>query len=109
MMGKNKQAESIKEKREEDAQLLRKSYLAVIDKYLIDGQVNGTAQEVKAFIEACKGLARLQHLLQPDKITEKEPPKQEKPFSPDREKEIDTRVDDILARNKQWIQASEIF
>ena len=77
---KDKQAESIKNKREDDAILLRNSYLAVINKYQKEDKIDGNASEVKVFIEACKNLARLQHLLQVDKTIEqvKEKDKKEK-------------------------------
>lgn len=74
------QAESIKEHQEPDARLLRESYLAVINKYKKDDKIEGNASEVKVFIEACKNLARLQHLLQVDKTVQKIPEGKNKAF-----------------------------
>jgi hypothetical protein len=86
----DEQAESIKDKREADANYLRNIYISIIEKNTDEnGRVFGTPGEIKNVIEASKNLARLQHLLQVDKtvqkVSEKISAKKEEHLSPKEE------------------------
>ena len=103
----SKKKNPVEEHKDKDAKLLRQTYLSIIkagsDE---DGNVHGTTQEVKNVIEAAKNLARMHHLLQPDKVTQKETKEQEEtPFTEAQTKEIDGRLASILGDT--WTGPSE--
>ena len=102
----SKKKNPVEEHKDKDAKLLRKTYLSIIENGTQDGKVFGSPQEIKNVIEAAKNLARMHHLLQPDKVTQKETKEQEEtPFTEAQTKEIDGRLASILGDT--WTGPSE--
>lgn len=77
----------IEEHKEGDAKIMRVALMDIIED-------DGASRKDRT--EAVKALARMHHLLQVDRTTVKATAKTEAPFSKDKKKEIEGRVDAIL-------------